>query len=182
MVKEGTGFELDFTPETLPVLDHYLLELRADGPPDETTLGLVGPCAGAYFGEVIRRAFGGFRWHLVDGEYTKWRLEAIEVFLCFNPIGVALEAACGEGVRDWGARLRLLPEDEAEVERSLSAAGGVAERDYFRLAVRHEVIDQAMAVLYARREAERGDRAEGTVIGADVYAAVIDRVTNPVDS
>src|SRR5690606_10328312 len=94
MVKEKLSFELDFTPETLPVLDHYLELLRTegDGPPDEKVVSVAAPCAGAYFGEVVRRSLPGLRWHLAGDDYTRWRLEARDVFLCFNPIGAALEA------------------------------------------------------------------------------------------
>ncbi|HBQ16415.1 MAG TPA: hypothetical protein DEF51_36550, partial [Myxococcales bacterium] len=57
LVKEKLGFELDFTAETLPVLDQYLIDLRDEdgGTPDEKVVALVAPCCGAYFGEVLRR-------------------------------------------------------------------------------------------------------------------------------
>ena len=45
--------ELDYTQDTLPILDHYISII-----PDRTSedvLGLVVPMLGAYFGEVVRR-------------------------------------------------------------------------------------------------------------------------------
>lgn len=172
MVKEKLGFELDFTPETLPVLDHYLDLLREEGEgrPDEKAVSVVAPCAGAYFGEVARRSLGALRWHLVDADYPRWRIEAEDVFLCFNPIGVALEALYREPIADWSAHFTLLPGDQKIVNASLESTGPVREDDFYRLAVRHEVLEQALSVLgeLARRKGER------TRFGPDVYAAVVD--------
>lgn len=172
MVKEKLSFELDFTPETLPVLDHYLELLRTegDGPPDEKVVSVAAPCAGAYFGEVVRRSLPGLRWHLAGDDYTRWRLEARDVFLCFNPIGAALEAIYREPLADWSAHFTLMPAEQKIVNESLELSGPVREDDYYRLAVRHEVLDQALSVLaeLARKKGER------TRFGPDVYAAVLD--------
>lgn len=180
MVKNELGFELDFTPETLPVLDHYLKELREDdgGPPDESVVSVVAPCVGAYFGEVARRSLSGLRWHTPEDDYRHWRLEGEGVFLCFNPVGVALEALFGEAVGDWNAHFTLLPEQKPEVNRSLEATGGVREEDYYRLAVRHEVLEQTMAVLERIASGEEAPRS----FGPDVYASVVDGETSTVDA
>ncbi len=172
LVKEKLGFELDFTPETLPVLDHYLERLREDdgGAPDEKVVAVVGPCAGAYFGEVARRSLPGLRWHCPEGDYQRWRLEAVDVFLCFNPIGVALESLYGASLGDWSAHYALLELDQAAVDASLEVTGPVREDDFYRLAVRHEVLEQTLGVL---RERARG-RGERKTLGPEVYAAAID--------
>lgn len=179
MVKEKLGFELDFTPETLPVLDHYLEQLRAegDGTPDEQTLAVVAPCAGAYFGEVVRRSLAGFRWHAPGDEYRRWRLEAEPVFLCFNPVGAALEALLRERVGDWNAHLTVLPDQQPALNRSLEATGPVQEDDFYRLAVRHEVLEQARVLL--SRLAAQDDAPRS--FGPDVYASVVDSQRPEVD-
>lgn len=176
LVKERLGFELDFTPETLPVLDHYLAQIRDEdgGTPDEKAVALVGPCAGAYFGEVARRSFSGLRWHCPEGDYQAWRLEGERVFVAFNPIGVALEALFGKAIADWNAHFTLLPEQRALVEGALERAGPVREQDYFRLAVRHEVLEQTLVVL---------DRAAGEgAFGAEVYASVVDGDASEIEA
>lgn len=171
MVKEKLAFELDFTPETLPVLDHYLELVRQDGEgtPDEKVVAVVAPCAGAYFGEVARRSFPALRWHLAKDDYPRWRVEAADVFLCFNPIGVALEALYREPVADFGANFTLLPAEQEIVNASLESAGPVREDDFYRLAVRHEVLEQALSMLgeLARKKGER------TRFAPEVYAAVL---------
>ena len=153
LVKEKIAFELDFSAETLPVLDHYLSTLREedDGRPDEKVVALVIPCAGAYFGEVLRRTLPGVRWRLPDppDEYRAWRIEEERGRLELNPLGAALEALFCEPFAEWAGHLEIAGSKRHAVGRSLEAAGAVREEDFYRLAVRHEVIDQALAVLRA---------------------------------
>jgi len=178
MVKSALDFEL--TPETLPVLDHYLRQLREEdgGRPDDETVSMVAPCVGAYFGEVARRSLPGLRWHVPGDDYRAWRLEGERVFLCFNPVGVALEAIFGEPVGDWNAHFTLLPEQRPEVDRSLEATGAVREDDYYRLAVRHEVLEQTLGVLERVARADEAPRS----FGPEVYASVVDGEASTVDA
>ena len=150
LVKERLSIDLDFTAETLPLLDHYLRGLRDDdGHLDEKVVGVVGPCAGAYYGEVARRTLPELRWKLPEDRdaYVEWRIEGIRAPLSFNPIGVALEAIHAESLAEWNAHLSLPPAERAVVDGVLDASAPVREDDYFRLSVRHEVLEQALAVL-----------------------------------
>ena len=173
LVREALAFELDFTPETLPVLDHYLRDLSSEDTPTEAVISLVTPCAGAYFGEVIRRSLPGFRWRCPEGAYPRWRLEHGARFLRFNPVGAALEALVDEEAPGWHAHLGLASEDRVVVESSLHGSGPIAREDYYRLAVRHEVLDQTLSVLDALAS-ERGsgpvDRARYEKIAAEEAA------------
>lgn len=151
IVKQALDLELDFSMETLPILDHYLSTLPDgdDGEPDQKQLAVVGPCAGAYFGEVCRRTLTGLAWSLPDDaqEYREWRLEAPAHDLSFNPIGAALEEVFGEPLADWHAHLELPNEGRKKVDAALEAAGPVREDDFFRLAVRHEALELALSAL-----------------------------------
>jgi hypothetical protein len=166
-VKRALRIELDYTPDTLPILDHYLRE--AHGIEREEILNLVAPSAGAYFGEVVRRQLGPGRWHWVSDDFAECRIEFDRCFLSFNPIGSALEAVLGEEADGYGSTLLLLPEDEALVRASLERTGEVREDDYYRLAVRYEVVEQAVGLLVekaiARDELSRR-------FGPEVYAAL----------
>lgn len=179
MVKEKLGFDLDFTPDTLPVLDHYLQMLREEdgGQPDDTLLGVVGPCAGAYFGEVARRSLPGLRWHAPSGEYREWRLECEHAFLCFNPIGMALEALLGEASSGFHAHFTLLPHQQAAVNRSLESIGTIREDDFYRLAVRHEVLEHTLSVL-ERIATDQDPRS----FAPEVYASVVDGQASSVEA
>ncbi len=168
-VERALGITLDYTPETLPLLDHWLR--TGEAREKEEVLELAAPAAGAYFGEVVRRALGDARWHAPAGAPAAWRLEYEHVFLSFNPVGVALEAALGEHVEGWATHFQLLPVDRETVEEGLERTGGdVREEDYFRLAVRYEVVEQIVetlrALATARNESER-------YFGAELYAASV---------
>ena len=52
----AVGVPLDYTPDTLPLLDHYLRTVPENAAGE--VLALIAPAAGAYFGEVVRRTIG----------------------------------------------------------------------------------------------------------------------------
>lgn len=172
-VRQAVGVELDGTPQTLPVLDHYLGLARSDDARGrEAVLDLVGRAAGAYFGEVVRRAVPGARWALPDEEAPQtWRIELDHVFLAFNPVGMAREAITERDEPGWGAHLEVLAQDRPVLTQALENVGPVGERDYYRLAVRWEVVEQAIGVLQAAAFS-RGQREVSH--GPDVYRRLLD--------
>jgi hypothetical protein len=90
-VMAAVRFELDFTRETLPVLDHYLAGARVAVRERPETLPLVASACGAYLGEVVRRVHPCW-WRIDDPDPLEWRLEFRDVFLSFRP-GRVVEAA-----------------------------------------------------------------------------------------
>jgi len=169
-VQRTLGIELDYTPDTLPILDHYLR--GAHGVSQEEILGLVAPAAGAYFGEVVRRQLGPSRWHWESDDFSECRLEFERCFLSFNPIGIALEAVVQSETEGYGSNLALLKEEEPLVREALERTGDVSPDDYFRLAVRFEVIEQVV-VLLVERAIQQNELARR--FGPEVYAALRDR-------
>jgi hypothetical protein len=169
-VHRTLGIELDYTPDTLPILDHYLR--GAHGVSQEEILGLVAPAAGAYFGEVVRRQLGPSRWHWESDEFSECRLEFERCFLSFNPIGIALEAVVQSETEGYGSNLSLLKEEEGLVREALERTGDVNPDDYFRLAVRYEVIEQVV-VLLVERAISQNELARR--FGPEVYEALRDR-------
>jgi hypothetical protein len=169
-VHRTLGIELDYTPDTLPILDHYLR--GAHGVTQEEILSLVAPAAGAYFGEVVRRQLGPSRWHWESGDFSESRLEFERCFLSFNPIGIAMEAVLRSETDGYGSNLALLREDESLVRESLERTGEVNADDYFRLAVRFEVIEQVVGLLVEKAIAQ-DDLSRR--FGPEVYAALRDR-------
>lgn len=172
-VQQALGITLDGTPETLPILDHYLERARDDEARGrDEVLGLVATSAGAYLGEVVRRALPHARWHLGDpADASTWRLELDHVFLAFNPVGMAREAIVEGEEEGWNAHLEVLANDRELLAQSLERVGGVSDEDYWRLAVRWEVIEQAVAVLEGAALA-RGEEARRW--GPDIYARALD--------
>lgn len=139
-VQKAVGVELDFTQDTLPVLDHYAQIESSD---DDEILALVAPMLGAYFGEVIRRTVGPAEWSCPNDAHAEWRLQFDRMSLRFNPVGLALEVLTGEDAGAWGANLQMEKADRPLVESALAAYGDVSEEDYYRFSVRFEGIEQA---------------------------------------
>lgn len=167
-VLSSLKIELDFTPETLPLVDHWLGAARAAG--EETIEPLAAEAAGAYFGEVVRRTLPGARWHIAAAP-SGWRIELEHVFLAFNPLGVAHEALAEDDAPGWNAHFEVLKEDRSLLEQTLGRLGDVREDDYYRLAVRWEVVEHVAAAFesaaVARGEVERR-------FSSEVYAAALD--------
>lgn len=153
-VKEALGLELDYTPETLPIVDHYLRERAHDL--GEEAVALLAPVAGAYYGEVVRRALGGARWHAAGDAHRGYRLEFERVFLCFNPLGVAAEVIEQDDAGGWAAHLQLLPEAREAVQDALAQGGPVRHEDYYSFSVRLETLQSVLDVLAGLESARQG--------------------------
>jgi hypothetical protein len=89
-VQHGVGFTLDFEPETLPVLDHYVDLARKAANERKEAAPLVAQAIGAYLGEVARRKYGGF-WRIED-DPRSFRVEFEAVYLILRPIELVSRA------------------------------------------------------------------------------------------
>ena len=147
---------LDFTPETLSLVDQYVAEARAEIAVKPQTLELVQGAAGAYLGEVVRLALGG-EW-FAEGDVDGWRVDLSRAFLTFNPVGMVREALLLETQEGWHAHLEMDPGEREEVERRLAALPAVEEAEYFAPTTRFDVLWIAFDALRARmNEAGLGD-------------------------
>ncbi len=165
-VQESVGVALDGTQDTLPLLDHYLQQVPPSAP--EAVRRLIAASAGAYFGEVVAHHLPGARWHLVGSEHTAWRIEFAPCFLAFHPIAMAREAIEGRELEGLFGSLHVRPQDREPLHEALDRLGGVREGDYYRLAVRFEVVQLAYEVLGARRNEGGSKRREP--LGPEAYA------------
>jgi len=163
-VKRALNVELDFSAETLPMLDHYLVTRRSDLFDRPDLLQLVARSSGAYFGEVVRRRVPAF-WRL-PANVRDWAVCARPVFLWFNPIGAAHEAIAGSDEHDGPSSvLHVAPEYRAAVDQRLANLPPVPEEEYYSLATRLEVIEIAIDELrlqlekagYSELEYDEGD-------------------------
>jgi len=158
-VRHRLGFELDYTVDTVSVLDHFVASVLADEgegeppPPGHPrrvgSAHLLAPTVGAYFGEVLRRAFQG-RWRLGAETADRWVLELEEVFLRLNPAGVAAEAFFGGPVAGWSGELATAPELVAVIQERLAAAPPIPEEEFYTFAARHEALQIAEDYLKER--------------------------------
>ncbi len=167
-VEQALKVTLDFEPETLPVLDHYLLDVAAKNAEGAAhTHQLITSLCGAYFGEVVRRHFEGVRWHYQPDALETSRLEFAKFFLSFNPFGMAYEALIQQAAPGWRAHFEVLDKDRAKAAHVLETLGDVREVDYYRLSTRYESLETLVANLI-------DDKAPPTLFSAEVYARVLD--------
>ena len=168
------GIHLDFNPDTLSLVDQWLRDARSEMATREQSQAnrasleeLVQGAAGAYFGEVVRRAFGG-TW-LTDGEQPGWRLLLSRVYCAFNPIGMAREALLLGEAEGWHAHFELDPGDREEIDARLAALPAVSEDEYYAPSTRFDVVN---IVVDALREKMRASGLGDVTFGADDYDGV----------
>lgn len=160
-VKRALGTDLDFTPETLPLLDHYLGEVRDELASKPELAELTAHAAGAYFGEVLRRQMRGF-WRTATSLHD-FQVCSSVAFVSINPFGVAYDALFG-GTDHQGPRsnLRLAPEDHGYIGARLATVPELPEDQFFLLTTRIEVIEITVEALRARLEQEGYSEMEYT--------------------
>ena len=166
-VRRAVGTDLDDTPDTLPVLDHYIRISRDRVQERPELMALVARAVGAYFGEVVRLHVDGF-WYLGSPDAEDWYVCARSVFLAVNPVGAAYEALTGTSEHTGpSAQLRIRRDARARVEQRLNSLPPVSEPDYYLLSTRLEALEVATAALAADSIARGEERVE---LGRDDYA------------
>ncbi len=167
-VRRAVGVELDFSPETLPVLDHYVSIARSSIQDRPELLPLLARAVGSYFGEVFRASIGGF-WRLPSANVVDWSVCARTVFLWFNPIGVAFDALAGGPDHDGPrSQLHVAAGYRGAVDSRLAGLPEVADDEFVTLSTRFEVIDFAVDAL---RTAMRAEGYEDTEYSLGDYDA-----------
>ena len=152
-VRAALGVELDFKPETLPLLDHYLAtrrdELLAARAANPDAMGLVARAAAGYFGEVVRGHFGSF-WHLPSDDPANWELRFESIYLSVSPLAVVYDAIAHGDEEGPIAYLELEDEDREAVAARLAELPPANDEEFFSLGTRLEVLEIAVDVVKAR--------------------------------
>jgi hypothetical protein len=129
---------LDYTPDTMSLLDQWLRDARPEARGRPEAAELVQSSAGAYLGEVVRRQFGA-RW-VAEGDTAGWRLCLSTVYCAFNPIGVAREALILEPAEGWHAHLELDPGERDAIEARLEALPAADDEEFYAPSTRFDVL------------------------------------------
>jgi hypothetical protein len=141
-VHRALGMALEYDPETIPLLDHYLTLL-----PDRPRLatrdpvrGLVATMAGVYFGEVVRRLFPS-RWVAPESaDPLDWRLEFEYCFLTFFPVAIAWEVILRRDSPTCTAAYLLDESTREPIAERLDLLPGATIDDYYTFAQRLETL------------------------------------------
>ncbi|MDB4945981.1 MAG: hypothetical protein JWP97_5515 [Labilithrix sp.] len=142
---------LDGTPDTLSLIDQYVREAREAYKERPESIELVAPAVGAYLGEVMRQEFGG-EW-FAEGSHEMWRLYFYNVYLAFNPIGMAREAITMQDEPGWNSHFVIDPAEREAIDERLAIIPQVDEDEYFLPTTRLDVLTVVVETLGARAEA-----------------------------
>ena len=155
------GFELDYTEETLGVVDQAIdAVLLEEGehtrlpPAHERRTHLVQLLAssyGVYFGEVLRRTYA-CHWHMPSEDPAQWTIEFEEVFLRINPVCAAAEALLGAPIDGFTPVLSTAPNDAEVLAERLDASPPVFEDQFYTLTTRVDVIQISLDYLRERQK------------------------------
>jgi len=156
-VKRALEVQLDYQPETLPLLDHWLRSGKEAAAERPEAAVLLAHAAGAYLGEVVRRRHASW-WRTDDDDPGQHRIELRDVFLSFSPVDVARDALCLDRGPD-GEELEIssfdLDDDDRQaVAARLSELPEVGEDEYRAPSTRLEVLDIVVDAIRQRRAAD----------------------------
>jgi hypothetical protein len=167
-VERATGVKLDYEPETLPVLDHWIAGARAEAGEKQAAVAVVAHTAGAYLGEVVRRRHASW-WRMDDDDPGSWRIELATVYLSFSPVALIADAlTLGAGLdAELLERLEIDDADREAVGARLAELPPVPEDEFFAPSTRIEVIDIAVEAIRGRHLA---DGEPESALGPDDYA------------
>lgn len=148
-VKRAMGVELDFTSDTLPLLDHYLQDAGRTAQGHRDALELIAQTAGAYFGGVLQRRFDC--WWVKEGEPSSWVLRFREVYLEICPHALIV-AALGLPIPQDAPEVGFLidPDDVEFISAYLAASPPVSEEEFIRMTTRYDVLETVVDQLKAR--------------------------------
>jgi hypothetical protein len=146
------GIMLDYSPDTLSFVDQWVRDAREELARRPEVGEIVQTSAGAYLGEVVRRAFGGM-WLLPD-EVAGWRLCLSTVYCAFNPVGMMREALLLDRAEGWQAHFELDPGERDAVEQRLEALPQVDEDEFFAPTTRFDVVSIVVDALRAGMDAQ----------------------------
>jgi hypothetical protein len=151
-VAQKYNVALDFTTDTLPVVDQYVRDAQKEIGARPETMAILAASVGAYLGEVMRREFGAF-W-FAEGDYAAWRLYFTHVYLACNPLGMVLEALDPEEAEGWHAHFEIDPGDADVVAERLAKLPEVEAELFSMPTTRLEALTVVFEALRSHMESQ----------------------------
>ena len=128
-VERSLGVRLDYEPETLSLVDHYVEEGRKAGRERPETLPLLAQTVGAYLGEVVRRRHKSWWRTEEEGNPNAWRLELESVFMVLRPIEMVTRSLRRPAAPPLPPEISARAEDEDEDEDDDEASAKAEARE-----------------------------------------------------
>ncbi len=151
-VQTSVGVPLDFSNETLPLLDHYATQVRGEIAERPEVEPLLSRAIAAYFGQVLAAEFSGF-WRAATPDAEDWLVCLQPVFLAVSPLGITSQIlSAADAYPGPSAELMLARSDRELVEGRLAALPEVREDDYYTFSTRFDAIQVAVAALKEQLE------------------------------
>lgn len=145
-VEKSIGVTLDYTTETLPILDHYLRTAGAPGANQPDTTLLLATVAGCYLGEVLRSRHP-LQWDLGQQDPLRWSLTSHDASITLFPVAIARIAIEGIAAERQVEAFQLEDKLKKALTRRLSNLPAVSDDEYVAPSTRVEVIDIAFDLL-----------------------------------
>jgi len=145
-VEKNLGVPLDFSVETLPILDHYLRAARTADAERPETGALVATVAGCYLGEVLRLRHP-LQWDLTADDPLRWKLTSPDAAIIVFPVALARVAIEGPAAEPNFEVFALETKLRTALARRLDELPAVAEEEYVAPSTRVEVVDMAFDLL-----------------------------------
>lgn len=176
-VREALGVSLDFAPETLPLLDHYvsIVRDRPGNPTGDPVRRLVAVTTGVYFGEVVRRAFPA-RWAIAGPDPPGWRIEFRHCLLTFYPVAVAWEVILHREAPEIPSGFFVDDAERASVRERLEGLPGATIEEYYSFSQRCETLTLTAGWLAERLCRRRRGRGEAPRFTRAAYAALMESI------
>ena len=144
--------ELDFHQASLSILEHYLAKAReTEGPVRD----LVAAAVGCFFGELLRRRFGG-SWEYPTELPAGWEVH-LPRGVVVRPVGMVAEALAMDEVEGYDGSIYVPDEHLSTLKRVFEEMGPVEPERYYSLTNRFEVLQKLLDVLASRTGPAAGD-------------------------
>jgi hypothetical protein len=151
-VQSALGVPLDYSQDTLSLLDHYTRSAAEGLAERPDALRLVASALAAYFGEVVRRRYDAW-WHAPEGDVEGWQLRFDRIYLAIVPFAFAV-SALGAGEEGVEGGLVLDEAERDDVAERLALLPPVDPDEYRLLTTRYDVLEIVVDHLRARAEAQ----------------------------
>lgn len=151
-VERATSVRLDFTSDTLSVLDHYSRSAASSVDDRAPAKALALSAVAAYLGEVIRRAHFAW-WYVPDDDPRHWQLRFGDVFLRVTPYAFA-DIAFDQQSEDLEEGIEVDDAQQEEVSTYLANLPAVDPVEYRLPSMRYDTIGSIVAYLRALAKTE----------------------------